>query len=534
MNTSNVGSMSEVRSALALLAGAGLFLSTLGTVARGDTNPQCASPEVYDLDESGMVAPADLLALIDGMNGPVPQSARFDIDGSGEVNEQDIDALTAGIEACGSLEYVAAPDDDSDVQVVAGDPQILAILTPSSPGPYAPSQQITVVVSLQRAQATGLLRARLIQFDLVLTNPALGITYPITHPTTDGGPIAFWDFSSTTFCMNDETLCGDNYFIDDDGLLLNTTYTGLTSSASRQITVPTDSTPVPVGLLQITVPVALGVYRLDMMNAANSDVNFGAEFRHGFGSTSDPGHTIYRASTGQFAGGLLDLVVEDNVQCVSGTPCESDGIECTDDLCVNGQCTHSPSAAGSPCGDQNPLGPCDLADVCDGAGNCLANLAPVGTVCRGAVGECDLDEQCDGQSTQCPADLFEASGSPCGNQLPQGPCDAPDSCNDTGICLANLAPGGTPCRPAIDECDESEFCNGIAPGCPADSFASGGAPCADDGNECTEDACNGAGQCDHAEIAGCGDIPTVSTWGLLILSLLLAVAAKLRFRMGFE
>jgi len=62
-------------------------------------------------------------------------------------------------------------------------------------------------------------------------------------------------------------------------------------------------------------------------------------------------------------------------------------------------------------------------------------------------------------------------------------------------------------------------------------FVSSGAPCADDGNECTDDACNGAGLCTHAEIDGCREIPTVSTWGLLILSLLLIVGAKLRFQL---
>jgi hypothetical protein len=61
-------------------------------------------------------------------------------------------------------------------------------------------------------------------------------------------------------------------------------------------------------------------------------------------------------------------------------------------------------------------------------------------------------------------------------------------------------------------------------------FTSSGVPCADDSNECTEDACDGAGQCEHAAIDGCQAIPTVSTWGLVILSILLLTGAKLRFR----
>jgi len=76
-----------------------------------------------------------------------------------------------------------------------------------------------------------------------------------------------------------------------------------------------------------------------------------------------------------------------------------------------------------------------------------------------------------------------------------------------------------------------DLCTGHGPDCPGDLFEEVGSPCSDDGYECTNDACDGEGQCEHSEINGCRDIPTVSTWGLLILSLLFIVGAKLRFRL---
>lgn len=57
-----------------------------------------------------------------------------------------------------------------------------------------------------------------------------------------------------------------------------------------------------------------------------------------------------------------------------------------------------------------------------------------------------------------------ANGTACGNQTPQSECDLADACMN-GVCNANPKPAGTACT--------------------------------DDGNQCTNDVCNGAGACTH-------------------------------------
>ncbi|EPB87514.1 hypothetical protein HMPREF1544_05708 [Mucor circinelloides 1006PhL] len=56
--------------------------------------------------------------------------------------------------------------------------------------------------------------------------------------------------------------------------------------------------------------------------------------------------------------------------------------------------------------------------ICDDYSNqCCLNctIAPKETICRPAVSECDTTEYCTGESSQCPVDLFDADGSDCAN-----------------------------------------------------------------------------------------------------------------------
>ncbi len=590
MHTSSFGTEQVLLRIIAVLAGIGVLFNTVGDFARADANPLCASPELYDLDGSGMVTPADILALIDGMNGLDPQSPKFDMDGSGIVDEQDIDALAAHVQGCRSGQPAHVNGNDTEMQNQVGEPQVVATLTPSAPSPYAPGQQIEITVSLQRAQPGIPLPARLIQFDSILSYVTLGITYPITHPAAAVGPIEFWDFSSTPICAANPAMCGDTYFRDPSVFfppdpIVVIAFIGMSPDNLRQITVPADGTAIPVGLIRLTAPLIPGIYRLDVMNAANLDLNFGADFRGGFGTAQDPTYYQYHASTGQFAGGIIDLAVGVE-ECVSGNPCMDDDLDCTEDICINELCQHPPKSAGTPCGDSTVQGDCDQPDQCNGNGVCSQNFVGADVVCRAAQGECDQAENCTGLSAVCPPDLFvlsgmpctddgigctsdtclsgecihlpfptgtscvddgiectsdtcsngecvhppRAAGTPCGQLQPQGDCDMPDICNGTGVCSPNLTPGGTVCRAAASGCDQSEYCNGLSPACPADLYASNGTPCTEDGDECTNDVCDGAGQCAHGEIVGCRAIPAVSTWGFVILSLVLMVGAKLRFR----
>ncbi|MEK7731947.1 MAG: PxKF domain-containing protein [Planctomycetota bacterium] len=107
----------------------------------------------------------------------------------------------------------------------------------------------------------------------------------------------------------------------------------------------------------------------------------------------------------------------------------------------------------------------------------------VGEVCRASTGQCDAPEHCAWGSGTCPPDSKKPQGTPCAN----GPCDSlPYQCDGNGSCI--LAPGGAQHCNVHEECP-SGICN-----CPGGQCYYGGicaASCADDGNPCTYDVCNG-------------------------------------------
>jgi len=173
----------------------------------------------------------------------------------------------------------------------------------------------------------------------------------------------------------------------------------------------------------------------------------------------------------------------------------TDGNACTDDVCnVNtGQVTHPPSpalitACGNPANSQ-----CDRPDSCDGAGNCLARLEPIGTACGS-----DIDTECNGADTcngagACVTNI-RSNTTPCGDPS-SGLCDDPDMCNGLGACLVNNKPNGVPCSTGQfcigDERCQSAVCTDGTPTNCADLLT------------CTTDSCNeGTNQCDHPLDAG--------------------------------
>src|SRR5207249_3096767 len=98
--------------------------------------------------------------------------------------------------------------------------------------------------------------------------------------------------------------------------------------------------------------------------------------------------------------------------CVDGNPC-------TADLChPTTGCTH----ALADCDDENPC----TDDACDAAIGCTHTPAPAGTSCGGA------------------SDMV---------------CDNPDTCDESGACLPNHEPDGTPCEDG-DACTTADTCMG--------------------------------------------------------------------------
>ena len=148
---------------------------------------------------------------------------------------------------------------------------------------------------------------------------------------------------------------------------------------------------------------------------------------------------------------------------------------------------------GTACGDGSDT-VCTDPDTCDGSGACLENHASATTECRADAGDCDVAELCDGAGA-CPADVFEASGTACGDAT-EATCNHADTCNDAGVCLDNFAATDVECRADAGDCDVAELCDG-AGACPADAFEAAGLPCGTlTADPCSaEDTCDGAGLC---------------------------------------
>ncbi len=254
-----------------------------------------------------------------------------------------------------------------------------------------------------------------------------------------------------------------------------------------------------------------------------------------------------------------------------GTPCESDGNLCTIESCNGsggcvpvtvvsclgsigpcdagtmcnpntGECDPLPDpAAGTSCNRDNDL--CTL-DQCDGHGACVQSgtvtcQAPNppcegGQICLPTTGQCSplpdapLDTTCELDGNLCTLDHCDGNGA-CVNfdtvlcQPPNPPCeagavcnpnsgtcdplpDAPtttvcerdgtlctnDFCNGKGQCVTV---GSVTCPGPVPPCEAGAMCNPQTGACDALPDAPLSTPCERDGNLCTTDHCNGQGQC---------------------------------------
>ena len=125
----------------------------------------------------------------------------------------------------------------------------------------------------------------------------------------------------------------------------------------------------------------------------------------------------------------------------------------------------------------------------------VCNIVPgnTGSVCRGSAGECDPQETCSGASTTCPGDTKAPSGTGCTDDGNQCTNDQCDGANV--LCQHPDKGAGTACGSGADtDCDNPDTCNG-AGACQANNEVNGTA-CTTDGNPCTLDQCS-AGVCAH-------------------------------------
>ena len=128
-----------------------------------------------------------------------------------------------------------------------------------------------------------------------------------------------------------------------------------------------------------------------------------------------------------------------------------DANPCTADACSGGECSHLPAA-----------GECDDANACTEADACKEG------VCDGAGIDCDDNDPCSADA-----------------------CDKVKGCGHTGV--SGLA------------CDDGDVCT-PADSCKAGVCLPGSATDCDDGNPCTDDGCDSAKGCSHAaNILPCSD-----------------------------
>ncbi len=241
------------------------------------------------------------------------------------------------------------------------------------------------------------------------------------------------------------------------------------------------------------------------------------------------------------------VAIDDGIDCttdacdpdtgaVTHTPVDSacdDGSDCTADACTPGvgctaaftcECTSSADCDdGNPCTDEacdsdgacqytNNTASCDDGLYCNGADVCAAGAcAHAGDPCAGGA-ECNrtCDESrdscarpagaaCTDDGNGCTNDVCDGSGA-CTHPSNTASCDDGLFCNGADVCAGgSCTHAGDPCAgggDCADTCDEAlNRCE-----LPA------GTACADDGNGCTNDVCNGSGVCTHpANTASCDD-----------------------------
>lgn len=129
--------------------------------------------------------------------------------------------------------------------------------------------------------------------------------------------------------------------------------------------------------------------------------------------------------------------------------------------CGNGFLEHGEQCDCGPL--QDCRNPCCNASTCQlvpgaecGQGTCCQNcrVKAAGELCRPAKDQCDLEEHCDGLGPECPEDAFQENGTPC----PWGHCYNGDCPSVARMCQNLWGPGA---RVAMDKC----YSLSIAPNC---------------------------------------------------------------------
>lgn len=195
-----------------------------------------------------------------------------------------------------------------------------------------------------------------------------------------------------------------------------------------------------------------------------------------------------------------------------------DGNRCTDDSCDPASgCVYGNNAAS--CDDGNA---CTTGDRC-GGGSCAGNAVACDDLNPCTVDGCDPIGGCThdgtGVTRACAPDSgcsvgFVCQGDAAGTCAATGVLDCSqldDACN-VGMCDPS---GGVCVRvPVLDGtgCDDGDACS-VADRCSAGTCVGGAPPDCDDGNACTDDACDSALGCQHLNNASACDDGSACTSG---------------------
>ncbi|MFZ5444039.1 MAG: hypothetical protein ACOZQL_28805 [Myxococcota bacterium] len=198
--------------------------------------------------------------------------------------------------------------------------------------------------------------------------------------------------------------------------------------------------------------------------------------------------------------------------CTPGAECRAkNGVCDVAEICDGqGQCPADGFEPSSTACRAASAGGCDIAEFCTGASpDCPADgFAPATTVCRVATGDCDVEETCTGTSAACPLDGVKPSSQVC--RQATLPCDVTENCTGSSkMCPTDsFTAGGTVCRPQNGVCDVAEVCSGTAPSCPADAFVAAGTTCRSATNSCdVAEVCSGSsGACPSNSFASASTI----------------------------
>jgi MYXO-CTERM domain-containing protein len=160
-----------------------------------------------------------------------------------------------------------------------------------------------------------------------------------------------------------------------------------------------------------------------------------------------------------------------------GTPCASDDLSCTRDVCDGaGACRHTLFTGcliGGTCLGAGAVDPANECRACNPADSTTSYVAKA----RGVA--------CVDDSLASTLDVCDGTGA-CVHPL-KGQCFIAGRAYDTGT--SNPENPCQSCDPAASTTDWANHLSGF--------------PCTSDGLSCTEDACDGAGACQHALFTGC-------------------------------